>query len=84
MKQCDCKETCGRSGEYTDGSGGWWCPYIPPFLLDGATETECRRINDRTINSTPVDPPPCEHDWYDVSDVSGRYDYICTKCNLGM
>jgi len=29
MTHCDCVNICSRWGLYDDGSGGWFCPYIP-------------------------------------------------------
>jgi len=42
MTLCDCKETCVRWGVLADGSGGYFCPYIP-----GGTETKCRKTADK-------------------------------------
>lgn len=41
--ECDCVEYCQRWVVYKDGSGGWFCPYVPDFLSPEADlRTTCK------------------------------------------
>ena len=41
MSHCDCSTICSRWVSYSDGSGGWFCPYIPY-----SNETICKKTTD--------------------------------------
>ena len=41
LNYCDCSTICSRWVSYSDGSGGWFCPYIPNF-----TDTICKKTID--------------------------------------
>lgn len=43
IEYCDCKEICSRWGLYDDGSGGWFCPYVPKNV---ETDTnKCKKLH---------------------------------------
>lgn len=52
----------------------------PGFISPGVTLAE---VSGSEIKPTFTRRFVCDHEWYDVSDVSGRYDEICKKCNAG-
>ena len=41
INYCDCSTICVCWVSYSDGSGGWFCPYIPNF-----TDTICKKTID--------------------------------------
>jgi len=44
MMMCDCYKFCKRLGKHADGSGGFFCPYVPIFPGSTEEQTECKGL----------------------------------------
>lgn len=40
---CECETTCERWGINEDGSGGYFCPYVPENIESGANK--CKKLS---------------------------------------
>jgi len=51
---CDCKETCNRWGIYEDGSGGYFCPYVPEQIESDTNKCKKLSIFGKDIQPTQI------------------------------
>jgi hypothetical protein len=48
LNHCNCSTICSRWGLYNDGSGGWFCPYIPNY------DSVCKKTTDSGKDMQPT------------------------------
>ena len=56
ISYCDCEDTCSRWGIFTDGSGGYFAPYVPENISDDSNK--CKKLNQflgKNISPTKIE-----------------------------